>query len=431
MIDSCPTSWWNPPIKRACKRSNYTADPLVALPVFDVTTNVSYANIYCAMCNGKSRNLHFWSVKIVHAPHRSSTLQDIKYTDTVWHTIPIDAKKTEKCIATPLVANRKPRRKIDRLCRSYANVIEWLDGNQPMRLLKNPHCALLEDATALVNKTVNCPTNVNVPNVGIRDYSTIFVFSIYAEHFIDSFVKIVPVKFSCPVHTFYNPFEEKCLLVPSKHSSVEKKDTKNVSHTNDESRSTTPTTHVHDPRIDKGKDTKNVSHTNDESRSTTPTTHVHDPRIESGKSSDYSLTLRITTCVGFSLSITALLFLLMTYFLFAELRTFPGKMAIQLSCAMIALQLVYLASDPDVVSWAVCAVMGALLHYLNLVVFLWTGCIAHDTHKTFTNPSKCIALCLCFCYQKNTLWPDAGLVPRPFTAKRFQLQLHGRIWVRD
>ena len=121
----------------------------------------------------------------------------------------------------------------------------------------------------------------------------------------------------------------------------------------------------------------------------------------------------------------------MTYFLFAELRTFPGKMAIQLSCAMIALQLVYLASDPDVVSWAVCAVMGALLHYLNLVVFLWTGCIAHDTHKTFTNPSKCIALCLCFCYQKNTLWPDAGLVPRPFTAKRFQLQLHGRIWVRD
>ena len=401
MIDSCPTSWWNPPIKRACKKSNYTADPLVALPVFDVTTNVSYANIYCAMCNGKSRNLHFWSVKIVHAPRRSSTLQDIKYTDTVWHTIPIDAKKTEKCIATPLVANRKPRRKIDRLCRSYANVIEWLDGNQPMRLLKNPHCALLEDATALVNKTVNCPTNVNVPNVGIRDYSTIFVFSIYAENLIDSFVKIVPVKFSCPVHTFYNPFEEKCLLVPSKHSSVEK------------------------------KDTKNVSHTNDESRSTTPTTHVHDPRIESGKSSDYSLTLRITTCVGFSLSITALLFLLMTYFLFAELRTFPGKMAIQLSCAMIALQLVYLASDPDVVSWAVCAVMGALLHYLNLVVFLWTGCIAHDTHKTFTNPSKCIALCLCFCYQKNTLWPDAGLVPRPFTAKRFQLQLHGRIWVRD
>lgn len=411
MIDSCPTSWWNPPIKRACKKSNYTADPLVALPVFDVTTNVSYANIYCAICNGKSRNLHFWSVKIVHAPCRSSTLQDIKYTDTVWHTIPIDAKKTEKCIATPLVVNRKPRRKIDRLCRSYANVIEWLDGNQPMRLLKNPHCALLEDATALVNKTVNCPTNVNVPNVGIRNYSTIFVFSIYAEHFIDSFVKTVPVKFSCPVHTFYDPFEEKCLLVPRKPSSVKNMDTKNVSFT--------LVSHTL------------VSHTNDESRSTTPTTHVHDPRVESGKSSDYSLTLRITTCVGFSLSITALLFLLMTYFLFAELRTFPGKMAMQLSCAMIALQLVYFASDPDVVSWAVCAVMGALLHYLNLVVFLWTGCIAHDTHKTFTNPSKCIALWLCFCYQKNTLWPDAGLVPRPFMAKRFQLQLHGRIWVRD
>ena len=364
MIDSCPTSWWNPPINRACKKSNYTADPLVALPVFDVTTNVSYANMYCAMCNGKSRNLHFWSVKIVHAPRRSSTLQDIKYTDTVWHTMPIDAKKTEKCIATPLVANRKPRRKIDRLCRSY--------GNQPMRLLKNPHCALLEDATALVNKTVNCPTNVNVPNVGIRDYSTIFVFSIYAEHFIDSFVKTVPVKFSCPVHTFYNPFEEKCLLVPSKHSSVEKKDTKNVSHTNDESRSTTPTTHVHDPRIDKGKDTKNVSHTNDESRSTTPTTHVHDPRIESGKSSDYSLTLRITTCVGFSLSITALLFLLMTYFLFAELRTFPGKNG----------DAVVMRDDSPAVSILCfrpgCCFLGSLCRDGSSVTLFQPGCISMD-----------------------------------------------------
>ncbi|XP_078385033.1 latrophilin receptor-like protein A [Oculina patagonica] len=74
----------------------------------------------------------------------------------------------------------------------------------------------------------------------------------------------------------------------------------------------------------------------------------------------------------------------MTYFLFAELRTYPGKKVMHLSCAMIAMQTVYFVSDPDVVSAAVCAVMGALLHYFILVVFLWMSVIAQNTKKTFS-----------------------------------------------
>ena len=87
------------------------------------------------------------------------------------------------------------------------------------------------------------------------------------------------------------------------------------------------------------------------------------------KKSPPNRTLHIITYVGFSLSIIALLFLLMTYFLFAELRTYPGKMVMHLSCAMIAMQSVYFAADPGVVSSAVCAVMGALYHYFILAVF--------------------------------------------------------------
>ncbi|KAJ7353741.1 hypothetical protein OS493_032611 [Desmophyllum pertusum] len=51
---------------------------------------------------------------------------------------------------------------------------------------------------------------------------------------------------------------------------------------------------------------------------------------------------------------------------------------------MIAMQSVYFASDPDVVSSAVCAVMGALLHYFILAVFLWMSVIAHSAQKTFS-----------------------------------------------
>ena len=101
-----------------------------------------------------------------------------------------------------------------------------------------------------------------------------------------------------------------------------------------------------------------------------------------------SLTLRIITYVGFALSIVFLLFLLVTYFLFAELRTNFGKMVMHLSCAMIAMQSVYFACDPDVVSSAVCAVMGALLHFTILAVFFWMSAIAHNTQKTFANPGK-------------------------------------------
>ncbi|KAJ7393941.1 hypothetical protein OS493_003610 [Desmophyllum pertusum] len=95
--------------------------------------------------------------------------------------------------------------------------------------------------------------------------------------------------------------------------------------------------------------------------------------------------LRIITYVGFSLSIIALLFLLVTYFLFAELRTYPGKKVMHLSCALIAMQSVYFATDPDVVSSAVCAVMGAFLHYFILAAFLWMSVIAHNARKTFSN----------------------------------------------
>jgi len=87
-------------------------------------------------------------------------------------------------------------------------------------------------------------------------------------------------------------------------------------------------------------------------------------------------------------SIAFLLFLLVTYLLFAELRTFPGKKVMHLSCAMIAMQSIYLVSDPDVVSSGVCAVIGVLLHYFGLVVFSWMSTIAYNIQKVFSSASE-------------------------------------------
>lgn len=112
------------------------------------------------------------------------------------------------------------------------------------------------------------------------------------------------------------------------------------------------------------------------------------PENDQNSTQEQSLTFIVITYVGFSLSIISLIFLLVTYCLFGELRTYPGKAVIHLSCAMIVMQSVYFASDPDVVSSMAWAVLGTLLHYSILVVFLWMGAIAHNTQKTFSKQSK-------------------------------------------
>ncbi|KAJ7358866.1 hypothetical protein OS493_020704 [Desmophyllum pertusum] len=110
------------------------------------------------------------------------------------------------------------------------------------------------------------------------------------------------------------------------------------------------------------------------------------PTYNNEKPPSHAHALRILTYVGSSLSIIALLFLLVTYFLFAELRTYPGKMVMHLSCAMIAMQSVYFASDPDVVSSAVLCCDGRLVALLHLGFILVDECYRPQHTENHLNP---------------------------------------------
>ncbi|KAJ7388678.1 hypothetical protein OS493_036394 [Desmophyllum pertusum] len=301
MIGSCPSPWINTTTAHACMSTNHSADPAVALPVLDTTTNVTYANIYCAMCHGKSRDLHHWNLRIARTPKKTPTLQDTRSADTLWEVVPVGGIIPKKCVLTPSKANTGPDTKIKQLCRSYSNAIYVLvdDRKTPKLPFKNPHCALLSNPNVFVNKSR--------------------VSKLYNN---DSYILVNQTLILCT--NFSRNY----------------------------------TSHDNPAKV-------------------TPAENAEKPP-------SHALVFRILTYVGFSLSIIALLFLLVTYFLFSELRTYPGKMVMHFSCAMIAMQSVYFASDPDVVSSAVCAVMGALLHYFILAVFLWMSVIAHNTHKTFS-----------------------------------------------
>ena len=46
------------------ERVNITSDQLLLLiPVTTLATNITYANVYCALCNGE-KQVWFWNVKV-------------------------------------------------------------------------------------------------------------------------------------------------------------------------------------------------------------------------------------------------------------------------------------------------------------------------------------------------------------------------------
>lgn len=398
MVARCPPSWQNSSTAQKCISTNYSADPSTALPVFDATENLTYANIYCAMCHGKTRHLHHWNLKIMRNLRPDISLQDIRLPNALWEALPGVDMTTYKCLVTPKEAMAGPDTKEKRSCRAYANGIAIeLEKN-----FKNPHCALLSSKNILVNNSVVCHRELRLPS---RLSFMIFTFSSKARvNNLEFRSSAVRIEVSCDINEIYDPFKGRCLSVDSdfKHENTsEQKLCRGPRIPSSEflllanhSVYVIPHQKVYnnDSFIEKNK-TLIVCSNFSRNYTITKAKFGKDQNLNQ----DQTLTFIVITYVGFSLSIISLVFILLTYFLFGELRTYPGKAVMHLSCAMIAMQSLYFAADPDVVSFTACAVLGALLHYSILAFFLWMGAIAHSTMKTFLKPSKP------HCFTLNTL----------------------------
>ncbi|KAL9962448.1 hypothetical protein ACROYT_G031552 [Oculina patagonica] len=398
MVARCPQNWNDAKTARACASTNYSADPLTALPVLDLTSNVTYANTYCAMCHGRSRNLHPWTMKIVSQPisTRQPSLQDIQVPDTMWKAVPVGTVIPERCIVTPSEAHTEPDTKVKQLCRSYANGIKVTDPSDREVLFKSPHCAIMEGYNLSSAATIECSSGLNF-RVPPFLSTTLFTFSIHAKRVDSFFTKTVIVKYNCSINEVYDPFKGRCLPVQTVSLPVQG----NGTNSTEQWPCRGPRFRSNEFRVFSNNSILLLPHQkiypNDSYILVNQTLilcsnfsrdyikMIERPDAEKEKPPRKSLTaVHIITYVGFSLSIICLLFLLVTYFLFDELRTYPMKRVMHLSCAMIAMQAVYFASDPDLVSPAVCAVTGALLHFFILASFLWMSTISHNTQKTFS-----------------------------------------------
>ncbi|XP_028399588.1 uncharacterized protein LOC114522997 [Dendronephthya gigantea] len=94
------------------------------------------------------------------------------------------------------------------------------------------------------------------------------------------------------------------------------------------------------------------------------------------------------TVVGYTSSIISLLLVLITYFLFSELRTLPGKMTICLAIALLFSQLFFLVDIFGDFSGSLCKGIAIILHYLYLASFSWMTVLAYDVAKTFTSNGR-------------------------------------------
>ncbi|GFU39288.1 SMB domain-containing protein [Trichonephila clavipes] len=60
MINSCPVNYEDDEVKRQCRNDNFS-DPLLSIPVTDISTRKSYLNRYCALChNASPSSLKTW-----------------------------------------------------------------------------------------------------------------------------------------------------------------------------------------------------------------------------------------------------------------------------------------------------------------------------------------------------------------------------------
>ncbi|KXJ11246.1 Cadherin EGF LAG seven-pass G-type receptor 2 [Exaiptasia diaphana] len=94
--------------------------------------------------------------------------------------------------------------------------------------------------------------------------------------------------------------------------------------------------------------------------------------------------LSVLTFVCMSMSIISLVFVLVTYSLFTELRTQPGINLMNLSAAILLAQLLWLLGSGQTDNSMGCTAIAVLLHYFFLVSFVWTSIIAFDTWRAFT-----------------------------------------------
>ena len=96
--------------------------------------------------------------------------------------------------------------------------------------------------------------------------------------------------------------------------------------------------------------------------------------------------VRILTLIGFSISISCLALLLITYSLFQELRSVPGLNLMNLSFPTLLSHLIWLIGTSHYAGTKTCEVLAIFEHYFLLVSFVAMSLISFHSCRVFAQP---------------------------------------------
>lgn len=400
MIDTCPSTWRNKIIKQKCEEDS--GELLTILPVTDGAQNIIYKNVFCAVCN-EATNLKYWKIellKTVVSNRGNQTLKEILSQTTKWKFVSHEnyTKYIRYCIPQhPGCKNgtslahlvRMNSSELQTVCNSYSFPLVVFHTCTKTTWHRNLHCMLCDGITY----TKNCNRHLRpfVPQ------TIAFDFVAHGSSSSPQDPKTTHIKrYHCDAKSVYDPFTDKC------QSLNEEITVNNKTNISAQVEKKVPTKLRNSTCMElSGNSSRNVSILSDGSLVINGRIR-DDLKLEVIDNSSFicwsnnqSFTSRgrpekgtsekvldMITAVGFALSSACLLFLLVTYTIFPELRTTPGKCVMSLSCALLLYMVchVFMTSTSSPV---LCVGNAIVFHYSVLSVFAWLSAFAFDISKRF------------------------------------------------
>ena len=119
--------------------------------------------------------------------------------------------------------------------------------------------------------------------------------------------------------------------------------------------------------------------------------------------------LQFLTVICFSFSILFLVILLVTYWMFKELRTLPGMNLMSLAVSMLLSQLIWLVGTAQFKNTKICDVLGIIEHYLLLVAFMAMSVISYHSCIVFSrtfgrSPNNTSSVLAKFAKYSSVVW---------------------------
>ena len=155
MMSDCPREFDGYDNKVRCEvPGSATEDPLTALPVTSVTTNITYSSLFCAMCHNDTDDIAFWQLGLrcpditAHGPTEQKLLERLRRTSNGWGMV-LDSGRIYHCELTarpPVKVQPRPCLALHQRCPRTSPLHEACENHTAVvyvagRAFRNVYCA--------------------------------------------------------------------------------------------------------------------------------------------------------------------------------------------------------------------------------------------------------------------------------------------------